>query len=372
MKAMNKDEILDRLAAGKLTRRQFGRALGAAGLAMVQVPLLARGGIAAAGIEYFAWEGYQEPNFHKAYTEKYGEPRFSNFAGIEEALQKMLAGYRPDVAHPCTDNTIRWRDAGVLKPLDTSRLTNYADLWDELKTVPGVVLDGTTYLAPFDWGNTSIIYRADLVEIEEESWTLLFDERYAGKLSVQNTSDHAVIAAGLALGVKNVFAMTDDELKQVEALLVKQRPMLRYYWDDMASMEQGLASGEIVASTAWNETLVRLTQQGLNVKYMNPKEGILTWVCGLAIIAGGTGDEQAAYDFINAMQAPESGQYMIENWGYGHSNKKSFAAVKPERLSELGFNSPADLFQHGLFFVEVEPTLKERYNKLFEQVKAGM
>jgi spermidine/putrescine transport system substrate-binding protein len=369
---MEKNEVLDRLAAGKLTRRQLGKALGAAGLAMVQVPLLGRSGRADTGIEYFSWEGYEEPNFHKAYAEKYGEPRFSTFGGIEEALQKMLAGYRPDVVHPCTDNMVRWRDAGITKPLDTSRLAHFADLWEDLKTIPGVVVDGKTYLAPFDWGNTSIIYRADLVDIQEESWTLLFDERYAGKLSVQNTSDHAVIGAGLALGVKNVFAMTDDELKQVEALLIKQRPMLRFYWDDMASMEQSLASGEIVASTAWNETLVRLKQQGLDVKYMNPKEGILTWVCGLALVEGGSGDEQAAYDFINAMQSPEAGKFLIESWGYGHANQKSFADVKPERLSELGFNSPADLFKHGIFFVEVEPALKERYNKLFEQVKAGL
>lgn len=370
---MERTEALDRLSTGRLSRRQLGRAAAAAGLALVALPLPRRRAAAAGEIEYFSWAGYEEPNFHKAWTAKYGgEPRSSVFATIEEALQKMLGGYRPDVTHPCTDNMIRWRDAGVVKPIDVSRLSHWPDVWEELKTVEGIAADGRTYMVPFDWGNTSILYRTDLVDIEEESWRLLFDERYAGRLSVQNSSDHAVTAAGLALGVANVFAMTDAELAEVEALLRKQKPLLRYYWDDQTTMEQSLAAGEIVASTAWNESLVRLTQQGLPVKYMNPVEGILTWVCGLALIEGGTGDEQAAYDFIDAMLAPESGKHLIEDWGYGHANRKSFELVEHSRLAELGFTAPADLFTKGIFFTEVEPALKERYNKLFETVRAGL
>ncbi len=370
---MEKSDLIDRLAAGRLSRRQLGKALASVGVGMVTLAVAPRLGRAAEGIEYFHWEGYQEPNFHKAYSAKYGEPRSSIFGGIEEALQKMLAGYRPDLAHPCTDNMVRWRDAGVLKPIDSSRLKNYGDLWDELKTIPGTVYEDKPYIAPFDWGNTSILYRSDLVEIGEESWGLLFDSRYAGKLSVQNTSDHAVTAAALALGFRDsVFAMNDDQLTQVRAKLVEQKPMLRYYWDDMTSMEQSLTSGEIVASTGWNESLVRLMGQGLPVKYMNPREGILTWVCGLALIEGGSGDEQAAYDFIDAMLDPQSGKFLIENWGYGHSNRKSFETVQPARLAELGFSAPADLFSKGIFFSEVEPKLKEKYNTLFEEVKSGL
>ncbi len=370
---MERNELVDRLGEGRLNRRQLLRAMVAAGVAVAAVPVFDRRVLAAAGIEYFTWSGYEEPNFHKAYTDKYGaEPRIGIFASIEEALQKMLAGYRPDVAHPCTDNIIRWRDAGVMKPIDVSRLSHYPDLWDELKTIPGTVHDGKPYIVPFDWGNTSIIYRADLVDIAEESWTLLYDERYAGKLSVQDSSDHAVISAALALGVANPFAMTDDEIAKVKALMIKQKPMLRFYWNDVTSLEQALASGEVVASTAWNESLVKLTAQGLAVKFMNPKEGILTWVCGLGLIEGGQGDEQAAYDFIDAMLAPESGRFIIESWGYGHSNRKSFADVKPARLAELGFTSPGDLFSKGVFYTEVEPKLKERYNALFEEVKAGL
>ena len=47
-------------------------------------------------------------------------------------------------------------------------------------------MDGQTYFVPFDWGNSSIIYRTDMVDISEESWGLLYDERYAGKVESED------------------------------------------------------------------------------------------------------------------------------------------------------------------------------------------
>jgi spermidine/putrescine-binding protein len=105
---------------------------------------------------------------------------------------------------------------------------------------------------------------------------------------------------------------------------------------------------------------------------MNPKEGILTWVCGLVLIEGGPGDEQAKYDFIDAMTAPESGQFFIDTYGYGHSNMKAFEAVPLKRLEELGISSPTALFAQGVFIAEIEPSLREKYIAMFEQVKAGI
>jgi hypothetical protein len=46
---MEKNELRDRLAAGRLTRRQFARAAAAAGVGLVTLPLLARHGAADTG-----------------------------------------------------------------------------------------------------------------------------------------------------------------------------------------------------------------------------------------------------------------------------------------------------------------------------------
>ena len=370
---MDKGAFRDQLAEGNLSRRQFGSALASAGLALVTLPVWSRRAGAAGEIEYFTWSEYENPNYHQAYTAKYGgSPKFSFFGEEEEALQKLRAGYTPDVTHPCTYSVGRWRDAGVIKPIDTARLKNYADIWPELKTIKGTVFDGQPFFVPWEWGNSSILYRTDLVEVEEDSWTLLFDERYAGRLSTYDSVDGAVITAALALGYKNAFELDDGQLDKVKELMARQRPMIRYYWTDNVAVEQGLATGELVAAYAWNSSVVELKKQGLPVRYMNPKEGILTWVCGLALVNNASGDEQAAYDFLDAMLEPGTGKMVIDEQGYGHSNRKAFELVSAERLDELGISSPAALFAQGVFFEPIEPKRREKYVAMFEQVKAGL
>lgn len=372
---MDKQEVLDKLAAGTLTRRELHKALASLGLAAVTVPLIPGRAQAAEAVHYFTWGGYDLPDIHQDYVGKYGAPpTYSLFGEEEEAFQKMRAGFIPDIAHPCTYSVGRWRDSGLMQPIDTARLKNYPDVWDELREIKIAHADGATWFIPFDWGNSSVLFRTDLVDPkyqEEESWTILFDERYKGRLGVYDAVDGAVIVAALVEGIENPFDMSDEEIEIVRKRLVAQRPLLRFYWTDQTSVEQGLASGELVAAYAWNASVTLLKEQGLSVQYMNPKEGILTWVCGMMMLKDGPGDEQAKYDFIDAMLAPDSGRWLIDEYGYGHSNRKAFDLVDKERLVELGISSPQALFAQGVFFQEIPPTKREKYIQMFEEVKAG-
>lgn len=371
---MDKNALIDGLASGRLTRRDLGKALAAVGVGMVSVPLLGRGAAAAktGQVEYFTWSTYEDPIFQSAFIEKHGHPPVNSiFGDEEEALQKMRSGYRPDVAHPCSYSVPRWRDAGILKPIDPTRLQYYDDIFPQLKTIGGTNFDGSPYFVPWDWGNSSVLYRTDLVDSNTDSWMLLFDEKYAGRLATYDSVDGAFASAALALGFRNIATLDDDQIAKVKELLIAQRPLLRYYWADNTAVEQSMASGEVVATYAWNSSYHALKSEGLPVAYMNPKEGILTWVCGLALVADAPGDEQAAYDLIDAMLDPRSGKELIEQFGYGHSNQRSFDVASPQRLEELGLSDPAGLFAQGVFLEEVPPATKEKYVAAFEEVKAG-
>ncbi|MGH6931371.1 MAG: ABC transporter substrate-binding protein, partial [Dongiaceae bacterium] len=192
---MDTNEFVDRLATGTLTRRQFHRALAAAGLAMVTLPVGNRAARAEDQVTYFTWSGYDVPEFFPAYGPKYGAtPNLPIFADEEEAFQKLRAGFFADVVHPCSGRIKRWRDAGVIQPLDSSRLTNWPNVYEVLKSINGAADDGKQWFVPVDWGNTSVLYRADLVDVKEDSWGLLWDERYAGRLSIGNDiTDTAII-----------------------------------------------------------------------------------------------------------------------------------------------------------------------------------
>ena len=104
-----------------------------------------------------------------------------------------------------------------------------------------------------DWGQTSIIYRTDLVEIEEESWGLLWDERYRGRMSMLDSLIDGVMVAAIYGGAKDPFNMTPDEVAMTKDLLAKQLPLLRYYANSPTDVQQGIASGELVAAVAWSQ-----------------------------------------------------------------------------------------------------------------------
>ena len=356
-----------------MTRREATRLAAAAGLVVVAAPVVSRHAAAEGEVNYFTWAGYDIPEIVPSYIEKYdGPPAYSLFGEEEEALQKMRAGFIPDFAHPCVNSVGRWRDSGMFEPFDTSRISNWSDLWPSLQNIDGTVFDGENWFVPFDWGNSSILYRTDLVDIDEESWTILQDDRYSGRMAVFDSVDAVAGITGLIVGAENPFSMTDDELVKARTVLQEINANMLFWWTDQSAIEQALASGELVAAYAWNSAVVSLKAQGLPVKYMNPKEGIFTWVCGVMKLRDGPGDETAAYDLVDALLDPLSGQFLIDAYGYGHSNVKAFDLVSAERLDELGISDPQALLEGGVFFDQIPPDTRERLIAMFEEVKAGM
>jgi spermidine/putrescine transport system substrate-binding protein len=359
-----------------MNRRQFHSLLAAAGLSLVVMPISARPANAAGNLSYYTWSQYNNPAFHNSFVKKYGgSPEMTFFGDEEEALQKILSGFTPDLAHPCSYNVGRWHEAGVIKPIDVSRLKYWPDIFSSLKKLEGTYSGDERWFVPWEWGNSSVIYRTDLVDPSyqtEGTWRILWDERYKGRLAAYKQIDGGVTPAALLAGAKNPFDLTDEEIEKVKELLIQQRSLLRFYWDDNTTVEQALASGEVVAAYGWNNSVQTLRRQGVSVDFMLPKEGMLNWVCGVVMINGGKGNEEAAYDFLNSLLEPETGKNLIETLGYGHSNHKSFELVSETTLKELGINGDPDLLlSSGVFLSPIPKENREKQTRMFEDVKAG-
>ena len=368
---MDIKEFKSRLANQDMTRRQMVQALTAAGVALVTMPVTRK--LAQADdnqATYFTWSGYDTPDFFPGYVKKYGaSPNLPVFSDEQEAFQKLMAGFKTDVAHPCSGRIEKWRNAKLIQPFDTSKLSNWPDVFDTLKHINTADQDGKQWFSPVDWGNTAVIYRTDLVQPKEDSWELLWDERYKGRISMGDDITDTAIITALLIGAKNPYAMTDDELKKVKDKLAAQKPLVRFYWSDATVLEQGIASGEIVAASAWNGTLAKMIDQGVPVKWMSPKEGMLTWVCGAVLTSNAT-EVDKAHDLINALISKEAGLWLIA-YGYGHSNKKAFAEAGEAALTKIGL--PADPSEHlkrGTFSKDNKRL--EDLQQIFEQVKAGV
>lgn len=372
-------DVVDHLNAvrrGKLSRRAFNRALFGAGVGMVATPMTASKLMASEGEQgtIFTWGGYDIAELYTNYEAKNGVlPNFSIFGGTEEALTKMRGGFTPDVVHPCNSGLKRWVDTGMFQPIDTSRLSNWGDVLPELVALDGNDAgEGKPWLAPFDWGGTSVTYRTDMFELEgEESWDMLWDERYAGQLGSLASGGDAWWCAAIKAGVDFKDIATDAAFEKISAELRKQRPLIRVYTDDTTTLEQALSSGEMAAAMTWNSSAVLLASEGVPVKFAQPKEGALTWVCGLMVHKDAPNLEKA-YEIIDSLLSVEAGQFMINDYGYGHSNARSFDAFDDETLVSLGLSkNPADILGAGHFQQPQTQDWETKMNETFEMIKAG-
>jgi spermidine/putrescine transport system substrate-binding protein len=372
-----KDQMLDMMAKpGNMSRRHFQKMLAAAGVAMVATPAGSRlaGAAAKDQATYFTWGGYDVPEMFGSYIKKHGEaPNFATFGGSEEALTKMRAGYVVDVSHPCNQAIPRWVASGLFQQVDTSKLSNWADVMPQLWELEGNVADGKPYLVPFDWGQTSVTYRTDLFDLEgkEESWGMLWDERYKGRLGALASAGDTWWCGAIYAGVDFKELSSDENFKKVAELMRKQRPLIRTYTDETTTLEQALASGELVAAMTWNSSAVTLKKQGVKVKFAKPKEGALTWVCG-AMIHKDAPNIDKAHDVIDAMISVDAGKWLIGENGYGHSNLKSFDQFTDKQLQDLGLSrTPSDILSAGKFQIPQTQEFESKMNKEFEQIKAG-
>lgn len=365
--------LLSQAAQGRLSRRQFNRLLSLTGVSLVAVPVCSPSTSAAdEQAMYFTWGGYDIPELLEEYKEKHGAyPNTAPYASSSEGLAKVKAGFVVDVIHPCNTNMAEWIGSGAIQPIDTSKLSHWNDVIPSLQRIGEK--DGKHYFAAMEWGQTSIAYRPDLVDLkgEEESWGLLWDERYAKRIGVIANEGDTWWCAAIYAGVPFAEIGTDQNIEKVAALLRKQQPLVLTYFDDVTTMEQSLATGEIVAAMTWNETPTRMRKQGVPIKWAAPKEGALTWVCGGSIYSGAPRVDKA-HDVINSLISPRTGKFVIDSFGYGHSNLKSFDLVSAERLAELGLpRNPVELLESGKFQTETSAQFQSKIANLFSEIKAG-
>jgi spermidine/putrescine transport system substrate-binding protein len=371
-------DVLDQLGAmkeGKLSRRAFNRSLLALGIATTLVPVTARRAVAAPEDQatWFTWGGYDIPNYFDEYVAKRGElPNFATFGSTEEAFNKLRSGFVADLAHPCITDVPRWASTNMFQPIDVSRLSNWPDVIPELWDLPYNIQDGKPWLVPFTWGQTSVAYRTDLYELEgEESWNILWDKRYAGRLGMLAGGSDAWWCGAIAAGVPFDQIHNDAAFETISAHFRAQRPLIRTYTDDTTSSETALAAGELVAMMSWNSSVVSLQAQGVPVKFAKPKEGGLTYVCGVMLHAQAPKID-SAYDVLDALISESAAVFNMRDYGYGGVNRKAFAQFTDAQLAALGLSrNPLEILQSGHFGTPQTAEWDQRMTATWEQIKLG-
>ncbi|HSF95199.1 MAG TPA: extracellular solute-binding protein [Thermohalobaculum sp.] len=322
----------------------------------------------------FDWAGYEDPEFYVAYTEKHGDgPTFAFFGDEEEAFQKLRTGFQADLAHPCSQSVVKWREAGLIEPLDTSRIKGWDGIMAGFANMPGFNVDGKQYVMPLDWGGTFLTYRTDMVDPADAATLQSFaDPKFQGRVSIGDNVDDAYALGFLAIGVTDWTTATDAQFQAASDFLRKVHANVRDYWQDGASLAQLIASGEVLLAWAWNETAVTMQGEGQPVALnRDTKEGYSTWVCGYVNLVNGAGSEDKMYDFLSAWNEDRTADYIVNAWGYGHANGAALNKIDPAALASMGFDNLEAYVDRTMWQAPVPTDLREKMIAEFERIKAG-
>lgn len=320
------------------------------------------------------WAGFDDPALFSAYIDKHGvAPQFSLFANEDEAFQKLRFGFKADVAHPCSRSIPKWIDAGLIEPIDTSRITHWDKLDPNFRDIPEHQRNGAYYFVPVDWGNTAVTYNPDfLSDADVASLQEFADPKYAGHVSIGANIEDAYSLAFLATGVMNWRTVTDAQFEAASAFLRQVHKNIRTYWNDADELTIMMASGEIHLSWAWNETFVLLSNADYPIAWKrDTREGSASWVCGFSKLTGGEGSDDKFYDFVNAWLEPETADVILNTLGYGHSNTAAMEKYSAEHLANLGLETSDELLENTFWQSPPPEKLRQKMIAEYELIKAG-
>jgi spermidine/putrescine transport system substrate-binding protein len=314
------------------------------------------------------WAGYEQEVFWKDFKEKHPDVKveYTFFADDPEAFAKIQSGFKADLVHPNTSWVKLYVENDLLRPIDTSKLSNWPGIMESLAQLGQV--DGKQYLAPWEWGYDSILVRTDKVQEVPDSWADLWDPQYAGRVSIFDSAETSVVIGALALGY-DPWAMTAEQLDAVKQKLIELKPNLLGYWTDYTEINQQVASGEVWLAVTWPDAYVAVKAEGVPVEYITPKEGRLGWVYGFCIPKNGEHPD-LALDYINAMLSVDSMTEMANQYAYGASNSQVVALTDPEWVKVMQLDQP-DVIQRTVFFQPLTEEQRKAWTALWDEVKAA-
>ena len=314
------------------------------------------------------WSGYEAEDFWADFAEASPETEVSfEFADTDAAvLAQMEGGSEADVFHFYTGWQQFYVDAGLVQEIDTSLLTNWDKVPDEYKELGQV--DGKQYFVPWDWGFTSILYNTDEVP-EVTSWDVLFDEAYAGHISMWNDGPAAVAVSSYIHGWDET-AITEEQLAQIEQEWKDQKPLNAFYWSsEYTDLCPAVMDGTVWVAYAWQGCYATALYEGVPVAYANPEEGRNSWV-GLYGISSGSGSPILAHQFLDLKLAELTCGNAVALFYYGCANADVMAAIEdPILIEAFGVNDP-DILETTNFTPPVTAEQREAWTAMWERVQA--
>jgi spermidine/putrescine transport system substrate-binding protein len=314
------------------------------------------------------WSGYEQEIFWQDFKDTYKNASANFTFGISDAdiYGKMKAGDQADVFHPYTGWLQFYVDEGLVEEIDTSKLKNWDKVPEHFKQIGQI--DGKQYFVPWDWGFTSILYRTDKVEGEIDSWSALLDPKYKGMISMWDDGPGAVTVSSYIHDYDETN-ITAEQLEAIKQEWIAQKALNKTYWATEAELVPLVQSGEVAVAYAWQGAYATLLGEGVPVAYANPKEGRNSWV-GVYGIRKGSPNVDLAHRFLDAKLGETTGNNLVTNYYYGHTNQDVMSGITDETLKQaFSVDDPA-ILEKTNFTPNLTAEQRDAWTQMWTEVKA--
>ncbi len=321
------------------------------------------------------WEGYADPSFVRGFEEKYHCKVSASYMGSSDELTTKLRGGSAgnyDVISPSSDVATSIAASGLALPLDLSKIPSYSQLSPQLTSLTLVRINEQVYGVPFMWGPDPLIYDTTAFPKTPDTWSILWDPKYRGKISVWDDLSTVYMTAQI-LGFdkpdpSQLYNLTDEQLDAVKKKLLELKPNIRKMWSTGGELTNLFQNHEVVAAMGWPLMTNQLRKINFPVGETIPKENTTGWIDHLMITAGSE-NKELAHQFLEYMVEAQIQKKVTDVTGYTPANPHAAQYMTPDEIKSLHLDD-VDNYQKRLYFWQNVPR-RAKYNEIWNEVKAA-
>ena len=304
-------------------------------------------GLAAAAdsIRVYNWNDYIAPQVLADFTKATGiAVEYHTYASAEELDKILASGESIDIAVPSQNDLPPLIKAGLVQPLDMSRLPNRKHLDKQLLSKLAAVDPQNRYAVPYLWGAVGLAINTPQAEAAyggplPSSWSLLFDPAQSSKLascgvSVLDAPDEMFYNL-LSYQGRSLTNSSPGRLRKAGEALMDLRPNLRYV--DSEHYIDDLNQGRLCVAVAWVGDALGASDAGQPVQFVVPEEGSTLFIDNL-VIPSSARRADLAHQFIDYLMQPQVAAQISSETLYPSANLGAQQFLEPKLREQLGRN----------------------------------
>lgn len=223
------------------------------------------------------------------------------------------------------------------------------------------------YSIPYCFGTVGILYNKTMVDEPVTSWEILWNEKYADDILMQDSVRDAFMVSQKKNGF-SINTLNEEELQTAKEDLIKQKDLVQAYVVDQ--VRDKMIGEEAAIGVIYSGEAIYTQRENANLEYVIPEEGTNVWIDSWVILKDAPNMENAE-KFINFMCRADIALMNFEYITYSTPNEAARELIEEEdiRNSEIAF---PDLSQYDNLetFVYLGEEGEALYNKLWKEVKA--